>query len=122
MGRRSTSPRREIPCRLMFLIAAVDSSIYGYDTAVISGTVQALRAHFQLSSLDIGRVVGSALLGCIAGVLLVGRLTDWLGRWRMFFVSAFLFVISALWCYFAGSVGDLVLARIVGGIGVGFGS
>ena len=40
--------------RLICLIAAVDSSIYGYDTAVISGTVQALRAHFQLSSLDIG--------------------------------------------------------------------
>jgi SP family arabinose:H+ symporter-like MFS transporter len=108
--------------RLICLIAAVDSSIYGYDTAVISGTVQALRAHFQLSSLDIGWVVGSALLGCIAGVLLVGRLTDWLGRWRMFFVSAFLFVISALGCYFADSVGDLVLARMVGGLGVGFGS
>ena len=108
--------------RLICLIAAVDSSIYGYDTAVISGTVQALRAHFQLSSLDIGWVVGSALLGCIAGVLLVGRLTDWLGRWRMFLVSALLFVISALWCYFANSVGDLVLARMVGGLGVGFGS
>ena len=108
--------------RLICLIAAVDSSIYGYDTAVISGTVQALRAHFQLSSLDIGWVVGSALLGCIAGVLLVGRLTDWVGRWRMFFVSALLFVISALWCYFANSVSDLVLARMVGGLGVGFGS
>lgn len=108
--------------RLICLIAAVDSSIYGYDTAVISGTVQALRAHFQLSSLDIGWVVGSALLGCIAGVLLVGRLTDWLGRWRMFFVSALLFVVSALWCYFANSVSDLVLARMVGGLGVGFGS
>jgi len=108
--------------RLICLIAAVDSSIYGYDTAVISGTVQALRAHFQLSSLDIGWVVGSAILGCIAGVLLVGRLTDWLGRWRMFFVSALLFVVSALWCYFANSVSDLVLARMVGGLGVGFGS
>ena len=108
--------------RLICLIAAVDSSIYGYDTAVISGTVQALRAHFHLSPLVIGWVVGSALLGCIAGVLLVGRLTDWLGRWRMFLVSALLFVVSALWCYFAASVSDLVLARIVGGLGVGFGS
>jgi SP family arabinose:H+ symporter-like MFS transporter len=108
--------------RFICLIAAVDSSIYGYDTAVISGTVQALRAHFQLSSLDLGWVVGSALLGCIVGVLLVGRLTDWLGRWRMFLVSALLFIVSALWCYFANSVSDLVLARMVGGLGVGFGS
>ena len=108
--------------RLICLIAAVDSSIYGYDTAVISGTVQALRTHFQLSSLDVGWVVGSALLGCVAGVLIVGRLTDWLGRWRMFLVSALLFLVSALWCYFANSAGELVVARIVGGLGVGFAS
>jgi SP family arabinose:H+ symporter-like MFS transporter len=108
--------------RFICLIAAVDSSIYGYDTAVISGTVQALRTHFQLTSLDIGWVVGSALLGCIVGVLMVGRLTDLLGRWRMFLVSALLFVVSALGCYFANSVSELVLARVVGGLGVGFGS
>jgi MFS transporter, SP family, arabinose:H+ symporter len=108
--------------RFICLIAAVDSSIYGYDTAVISGTVQALRTHFQLTSLDIGWVVGSALLGCIVGVLMVGRLTDLLGRRRMFLVSALLFVVSALGCYFASSVSELVLARVVGGLGVGFGS
>lgn len=108
--------------RLICVAAAIDSSIYGYDTAVISGTADALRAHFRLDPLAIGWVVGSALLGCVIGVLAVGRLTDWLGRRRMFVASAFIFLLSALWCYVAPSVAQLVMARILGGVGVGFAS
>jgi MFS transporter, SP family, arabinose:H+ symporter len=108
--------------RLLCCAAAVDSGVYGYDTAVISGTGEALRAHFHLTPLGLGSVVGSALLGCVAGVLLVGRLTDWCGRRRMFVASALLFLLSALWCCFASSVGELVSARILGGLGVGFAS
>lgn len=108
--------------RLICVAAAVDSSIYGYDTAVISGTADALRAHFRLDALAVGWVVGSALLGCVIGVLMVGRLTDWLGRRRMFVASALIFLLSALWCYAAPSVSQLVLARVMGGIGVGFAS
>ena len=108
--------------RLICVAAAVDSSIYGYDTAVISGTADALRSHFRLDPLALGWVVGSALLGCVAGVLVVGRLTDWFGRRRMFVASAFIFLLSALWCYVAPSVPQLVMARIMGGIGVGFAS
>ena len=108
--------------RLICVAAAVDSSIYGYDTAVISGTADALRSHFRLDPLALGWVVGSALLGCVAGVLVVGRLTDWFGRRRMFVASALIFLLSALWCYVAPSVSQLVMARIMGGIGVGFAS
>ena len=108
--------------RLLCVAAAVDSGVYGYDTAVISGTGEPLRAHFHLSPLDLGSVVGSALLGCVAGVLIVGRLTDWFGRRRMFMASALLFLFSAVWCYAAGSVAELVAARILGGVGVGFAS
>lgn len=113
---------RGLYLRLICVAAAVDSSVYGYDTAVISGTAEALRAHFHLNSLDLGWVIGSALLGCVIGVLIVGRLTDWLGRRRMFVASALIFLLSALWCYSAGSVSQLVLARIIGGVGVGFAS
>ena len=108
--------------RLICVAAAVDSSIYGYDTAVISGTANALRTHFRLDPLAVGWVVGSALLGCVAGVLVVGRLTDRFGRRRMFVASALIFLLSALWCYAAPSVSQLVMARIAGGIGVGFAS
>src|SRR5262245_11037114 len=108
--------------RLLCVAVAVDSSVYGYDTAVISGTVEAVRAHFHLTALQIGSVVSSALLGCVAGVLIVGRLTDWFGRRKMFMLSALVFLISALWCYAAHSVAELMCARILGGIGVGFAS
>ncbi|MFZ0549526.1 MAG: sugar porter family MFS transporter [Steroidobacteraceae bacterium] len=113
---------RELYLRLICVAAAVDSSVYGYDTAVISGTAEALRAHFHLDSLAVGWVVGSALLGCVIGVLAVGRLTDWQGRRRMFVASGVIFLLSALWCYSAQSVSQLVLARVLGGVGVGFAS
>jgi len=108
--------------RLLCIAVAVDSAVYGYDTAVVSGTVEAVRTHFHLTPLEVGSIVSSALLGCVAGVLLVGRLTDWFGRRKMFMLSALVFLISALWCYAAGSFTELVCARILGGIGVGFAS
>ena len=104
------------------VIVAVDSFVYGYDTAVISGAVEAIRSHFQLSALEIGSVVSSLLLGCVAGVLLVGRLTDWLGRRKMFMLSALIFLVSAVWCYYATSAAELIVARVLGGVGVGFAS
>jgi len=113
---------RALYLRLICLAAAVDSSVYGYDTSVISGTADALREHFHLDPLGVGWVVGSALLGCVMGVLLAGRLTDWLGRRRMFAASALIFLASAVWCYAAASVGELVAARVLGGVGVGFAS
>jgi MFS transporter, SP family, arabinose:H+ symporter len=113
---------RALYLRLICLAAAVDSSVYGYDTSVISGTADSLREHFHLDALGVGWVVGSALLGCVVGVLLAGRLTDWLGRRRMFAASALIFLASAIWCYAAASVGQLVAARVLGGIGVGFAS
>src|SRR5580693_5586614 len=96
--------------------------LFGYDTAVISGTVEALRVHFHLSSLKLGWVVGSALLGCVGGVIVAGKLTDWLGRRTVLAFSGLLFLASSVWCYFAGGADELVCARVVGGVGVGFAS
>lgn len=102
--------------------AAIGGLLFGYDTAVISGTVEALREHFALDPFKLGWVVGSALLGCVGGVVVAGKLTDWLGRRTVLAVSALLFLASALWCYWAPSVTELVAARILGGVGVGFAS
>jgi MFS transporter, SP family, arabinose:H+ symporter len=96
--------------------------LFGYDTAVISGTVEALRVHFALGSFKLGWVVGSALIGCVGGVLVAGKLTDWLGRRTVLALSGFLFFGSSLWCFFANSADELVWARVVGGVGVGFAS
>jgi SP family arabinose:H+ symporter-like MFS transporter len=104
------------------LVATLGGLLFGYDTAVISGTVDALRTHFQLDALALGWVVGSALIGCIIGVLVAGKLTDWTGRRAVLMLSAALFLISALACTLTHTSGELVCARIVGGIGVGMAS
>ena len=103
-------------------VAAIGSLLFGYDTAVISGTVDALRTHFALDPLRLGWVVGSALIGCIGGSLVAGELTDWLGRRKVLALSAALFLVSSAWCYFTRSENELVIARILGGVGVGFAS
>jgi SP family arabinose:H+ symporter-like MFS transporter len=104
------------------VIAAMGGLLFGYDTAVISGTVEALRMHFSLNPLELGWVVGGALIGCVAGAAIAGKLTDAFGRRAVLLASAALFLISGIWCYFAPSANELNLARIVGGIGVGFSS
>src|SRR5690348_4697509 len=97
-------------------VAAMGALIFGYDTAVISGTVEPLRTHFSLDPLALGWVVGSALIGCVAGAALAGKLTDALGRRAVLWLSGILFIISGIWCCLAPSVHQLVAARMLGGL------
>jgi len=104
------------------LVATLGGLLFGYDTAVISGANNALQAHFHLSDIYLGWVVGSALLGCCGGVLVAGKLTDLIGRRAVLALSAALFLISALLCAITVTPTELVCARILGGIGVGMAS
>jgi sugar porter (SP) family MFS transporter len=104
------------------LVATLGGLLFGYDTAVISGANDALKDHFQLSDLALGWVVGSALIGCMIGVLVAGKLTDLIGRRAVLALSASLFLVSALACMITQTSNELVAARIVGGIGVGMAS
>jgi MFS transporter, SP family, arabinose:H+ symporter len=111
-------------CYLLFVctVAGFGGLLFGYDTAVISGAVDLLRAHFRLDPLALGWVVGSALVGCVLGSAAAGQITDLFGRRISLAVSAFLFLISGLCCYFSLTVTQLVIARVIGGIGVGVAS
>lgn len=104
------------------MAAAFGGLVFGYDTGVISGAVEPLRMRFALDPFNLGLLVSSALIGCIGGVLVGGGLTDWLGRKKVIAISALLFLVSAIWCYLSRSATELTLARILGGIGVGFAS
>jgi sugar porter (SP) family MFS transporter len=104
------------------LVATLGGVLFGYDTAVISGAVDALKAHFHLGAIPLGSVIGSALIGCIIGVLIAGKLTDWAGRRAVLMLSAVLFLISALACTITNTPDELIAARIIGGIGVGMAS
>ena len=99
--------------------AAVGGLLFGYDTAVISGTVELVTARFGLDSLQQGWYVGCALAGSIAGVLCAGVLSDRLGRRRTMLVSAVLFTVSAVGCALCADFTQLVVYRIVGGLGIG---
>jgi MFS transporter, SP family, arabinose:H+ symporter len=104
------------------LIAALGGFLFGFDTAVISGTVGFVKNQFALSSIAEGWFVGSALLGCIIGVISAGYLSDRFGRKKLLLLSSLLFFISALGCTLASGHTSLIMFRLVGGIGVGVAS
>ena len=101
------------------LTATLGGLLFGYDTAVIAGTIEFLQTHFDLTDLALGWTVSSALLGCMIGAAFAGWLSDRFGRKRTMVVCAVLFFASAIWSGMAQSPGELVLARILGGLGVG---
>ena len=133
---------------LLTLIATLGGLLFGYDTAVINGAVDSLKAYFidpRFSDLNnlaqanaanslLGFVVSSALIGCIIGGLAGGWVSTHIGRKRGLVIAAVLFLLSALGAAapefpFApighggpGYVGMFVFYRILGGIGVGLAS
>ena len=103
----------------MAVVAAIGGILFGYDTAVISGTTEIVKSQFALSDLKEGWYVGCALIGSICGVLVAGSLSDYLGRKLTMLISAALFSISAIGCAVCGSFDGLVAYRIIGGVGIG---
>ncbi|MEO6799517.1 MAG: sugar porter family MFS transporter [Rhodanobacter sp.] len=102
--------------------AALGGFLFGFDTAVINGAVDAIRAHFALDAGEIGITVSCALLGSALGAWYAGMLANRLGRVRTMQVAAVLLVAAALGSGLATAVWDLVLWRLIGGIGVGVAS
>lgn len=101
------------------VVAALGGFLFGYDTAVISGTIDQVTAQYGLNPMQQGWYVGCALVGSIAGVLFAGVLSDRFGRKKTMIVSAVLFSVSGIGCAVAASIGQLVAYRIIGGIGIG---
>lgn len=106
---------------LLFLavVAAIGGYLFGYDTAVISGTISQITNLFHLDKIQEGWYVGCALIGSIVGVILAGRLSDCIGRKVTMLISAVLFSMSAIGCALSTSFFDLVIWRMVGGLGIG---
>ena len=103
-------------------VAALGGFLFGYDTAVISGTIGTVSAQFGLNDVSTGWYVGCALVGSILGVAIAGKLSDLFGRKGVLLFSAVLFTSSGIGCMFSGTIGDLIFYRIVGGVGIGVAS
>lgn len=107
---------------LVCFIAALGGFLFGFDTAVISGTLTFVVNHFRFSTYMEGWFVSSALLGCILGVAASGRLSDLYGRKKMMILSAGLFFVSAIGCMLAANAFMLISFRLIGGLGIGVAS
>jgi len=107
---------------LVCLVAALGGFLFGFDTAVISGTISLVTSDFGLNAISEGWFVSCALLGCIIGVIISGKLSDRFGRKIVLILSAFLFLTSALGCMYATSFTWLIAFRLIGGVGIGVAS
>jgi sugar porter (SP) family MFS transporter len=101
------------------VVASLGGLLFGFDTAVISGTTSALTQAYQLSPRVLGITVSIAVWGAVLGAMLAGIPGERLGRRDSLRGLAVLYLISALGCAGAWSWSSLVIFRFIGGLGVG---
>ncbi|KYG77277.1 MFS transporter [Roseivirga spongicola] len=101
------------------LVATLGGFLFGFDSGVINGTVKGLESAFNAEDIGSGFNVASMLLGCAVGAFFAGRLADLYGRRSMLIVSSVFFIISAYGSGIAGSSGEFIIYRILGGLAVG---
>jgi SP family sugar:H+ symporter-like MFS transporter len=100
-------------------VATLGGFLFGFDSGVINGTVDGLKAAFHSSSTGVGFEVASMLLGCALGAFFAGRVSDYWGRRSVLIVSALLFLLSALGAGAATTSAFFIIARLTGGFAVG---
>lgn len=101
------------------MVAALGGLLFGFDTAVISGTTDTLKIVFSLSSQSLGFTVASALIGTILGALFVGKPADSLGRRKVLIILAVFYFVSAVGSALAWDWYSFLLFRFLGGLAVG---
>jgi len=104
------------------LVATLGGLLFGYDTGVISGAIEPLTARFGLSDFMKGWASGCVLIGCAAGVLLVGPLSDRFGRKPALFLAALMFLVSAIGTALPPDIATFIVFRFLGGVGIGIAS
>lgn len=104
------------------LVATLGGLLFGYDTGIISGAIEFLTARFQLDVVMKGWASGCVLLGCGAGVLIVGPVSDRFGRKRVLLLAALLFLTSAIGTALPRDIWTFIGFRFIGGIGIGIAS
>jgi len=100
-------------------VATIGGFMFGYDSGVINGTQEGLESAFDLSALGTGVNVGAILIGCAVGAFAAGRLADIIGRRNVMLLAAVAFIISAIGTGAADSSAMFIVARFIGGLGVG---
>ncbi len=111
---------------MICLVAAMGGLLFGYDWVVIGGAKPFYEPFFGLvgegTAWLAGWAMSSALAGCLGGALLSGAVSDRLGRKKLLVSAAVMFTISAVWTALSQTFNSFILARIIGGIGIGLAS
>ncbi|MCH5674389.1 sugar porter family MFS transporter [Streptomyces gilvus] len=102
--------------------AAMGGFLFGYDSSVINGAVEAIRDRYDIGSAALAQVIAIALIGCAIGAATAGRIADRIGRIRCMQIAAVLFTISAVGSALPFALWDLALWRVVGGFAIGMAS
>ena len=100
-------------------IVAMGGFLFGFDTAVISGVEKTIQSLFDLTPVEHGFTISSALIGTVLGAFLVIKPVDKYGRHPMLLLIALIYLISAIGCAFAFNPASLIFFRLLGGIGIG---
>ncbi|MFC5247853.1 sugar porter family MFS transporter [Streptomyces nigrescens] len=102
--------------------AAMGGFLFGYDSSVINGAVEAIRSRYDVGSAVLAQVIAVALIGCAVGAATAGRIADRIGRIRVMQIASVLFTISAVGSALPFSLWDLAFWRIIGGFAIGMAS
>ena len=102
--------------------AALGGLLFGFDTGVISGAIHFIKIEFNLNAYLEGFAVSNLMIACVIGALLAGPIADWTGRKKVLILCAVLFTVSAILSALPRSFTELVIARFIGGMGVGMAS
>ncbi|MFE7314907.1 sugar porter family MFS transporter [Streptomyces sp. NPDC057555] len=102
--------------------AAMGGFLFGYDSSVINGAVEAIRSRYDVGSAVLAQVIAIALIGCAVGAATAGRIADRIGRIRVMQIAAVLFTISAVGSALPFALWDLAMWRVLGGIAIGMAS
>ena len=104
---------------MVSIVASLGGLLFGFDIAIISGTVPFIKDYFDLNELMLGWGVSSLLMGCVIGAAFAGKLADRYGRRKMLIVTSLFFAVSCLATGLATNFVYFFLVRMVGGLAVG---
>jgi MFS transporter, SP family, sugar:H+ symporter len=121
-GARTAHPEHLGHVIFIAAAAAMGGFLFGYDSSVINGAVEAIRTRYDIGSAALAQVIAVALIGCAIGAATAGRIADRIGRIRCMQISAVLFTVSAVGSALPFALWDLALWRIVGGFAIGLAS
>ncbi|MFB7913133.1 sugar porter family MFS transporter [Streptomyces sp. NPDC056061] len=121
-GARAAQPDRLGHVVFITAAAAMGGFLFGYDSSVINGAVEAIRSRYAIGPATLAQVIAIALIGCAIGAATAGRIADRIGRIRCMQIAAVLFTISAVGSALPFALWDLAMWRIVGGFAIGMAS